>query len=139
MLVGRPMAQLYLTNGDRFNYQQGHFNAFYAHDAMDKFPETGRTQDFLGHINMSTDEAIALCADVIKKLGYLDKLPKPIISCAPKRGTLECTRYTYYWRHPGEDFPFASFEVDMETKTIKSIFLKDAAFKKDPPKIDMNP
>ena len=132
MLEGKPMAQLYLTNGDRFNYQQGHFDAFYAHDAMDKFPETGRTEDFLGHINLTTDEAIALCVDVIKKLGYPDKLPKPIVSYAPKRGALECTRYTYYWKHPDQDLPFASIELDMETKTIKSIFLRDAAFQKLP-------
>jgi hypothetical protein len=139
ILNGQPIAQLYLTNGDRFNYQQGYFDAFYAHDAMDKFPETGRGEDFLGHLNMTTDEAIALCADVIKRLGYSEKLPNPVVSYAPSRGSLVCIRYSFMWRQPGEDFPFASCEVDMETKTIKSIFLKVPAFKKDPPKIEVNP
>src|SRR5262249_49412943 len=80
ILEGQPMAQLYLTNGDRFNYQHGHFVAFYAHDAMDKFPETGKTEDFLGHINMSTNQAISLCGAVLRGLGYKKKLPSPIIS-----------------------------------------------------------
>lgn len=129
---GQPLVQLYLTNGDRFNYQQGHFDAFYAHDAMDIFPDTGRAENFLGHINMTTNEAIALGEGVIKNLGYNHQLPTPIISYAFSRSSLPCTRYTYYWKHPDQDFPFASIEVDMETKTIKSIFLKDAAFQKKP-------
>lgn len=129
---GQPLVQLYLTNGDRFNYQQGHFDAFYAHDAMDIFPDTGRAENFLGHINMTTNEAIARGEGVIKNLGYNHQLPTPIISYAFSRSSLPCTRYTYYWKHPDQDFPFASIEVDMETKTIKSIFLKDAAFEKKP-------
>lgn len=132
---GQPIAQLYLTNGDRFNYEEGYFDAFYAHDAMDKFPESGRGEDFLGHLNMTTDEAISLCARVIKKLGYSEKLPEPMVGHPFGRGSLVCTRYSFMWKHPDEDFPFASFEVDMESKTIKSIFLKDAALKKDPPRI----
>ena len=71
---GEPIAQFYLTNGDRFNYERGHFGSFYAHDAMDKFPETGRTADFLGRINMTTNEAISLCEGVIRKMGYTNKL-----------------------------------------------------------------
>jgi hypothetical protein len=136
---GQPLAQLYLTNGDRFNYQHGHVEAFYAHDAMDKFPETGRAEDFLGHINTTKNEAISICESVMKKLGYKDQLPTPIISYAPARGTLVCTRFTYYWKHPDQDFPFASFEVDMENKTIKSIFLRDPVFEKESPKTDMPP
>ncbi len=136
LLHGQPIAQLYLTNGDRFNYEQGHVKAFYAHDAMDKFPETGRTEDFLGQIKISTDAAIALCEGVMKKLGDKDKLPQPTISYAPRRGTLDCTRYIYYWTRPGEDFEFAHFEVDMENKTIKSVYLDAAPFRHEPPKID---
>ena len=136
LLDGQPMAQLYLTNGDRFFYRDGHFSDFYAHDAKEKYPESGRPEDFLGHLHMSTDQAISLCEGVMRNMGYKEKLPTPIISYAPARGTLVCTRYHYYWKHPDQDLPFASFEVDMETKTIKSIFLKDPVFQREPPKID---
>jgi len=134
---GQAIAQLYLTNGDRFNYGQGHVTAFYAHDAFIKFPETGKTEDFLGHINITTNEAISLCETVMRKLGYKDKLPDPTISYAPARGTLVFTRYIFYWNHPDQDNEFASFEVDMENKTIKSVFLKDPVFQREPPKIDV--
>lgn len=133
---GQPTAQLYLMNGDRFNYEHGYFDAFYAHDAMDKFPETGNPDNFLGHINMTTNEAIFLCTQVMRKMGYTNKLPLPIIGYVPGMGSSVCTRYGYYWKHPDNDLPFASFEIDMETRSIKSIFLRDRALEKQPPKVD---
>lgn len=139
MIDGQPIAQLYLTNGDRFNYVHGHVEAFYAHDAMDKFPETGSPTDFLGHIKISTNEAILLCVRVIKRMGYTNILSSPIVSHAPGMGSLVCTRYNFGWRHSDEDRAFAAFEVDMEGGRIKSVFLQDPAFEKIPPKIDVNP
>jgi len=132
----QPIAQLYLMNGDRFNYEHGHFEAFYAHDAMDKFPETGKAANFLGHINMTTNEAILLCSQIIRKMGYTNKLSVPIIGYVPGVGSTVCTRYSYYWRHPDNNFPYASFEIDMETRSVKSIFLRDSAFEKQPPQIN---
>jgi hypothetical protein len=137
IMDGQPVAQFYLTNGDRFFYRHGYVSTFYAHDAFAKFPDEGRTEDFLGHINMTTDEAIALCEGVMRKLGYTGKFTTPIISYAPARGEMAFKRYSYYWRHKGGETEFATFEVDMETKTIKSIYLKDAAFEKPPPKVDV--
>lgn len=137
ILDGQPIAQLYLTNGDRFNYEHGHVEAFYAHDAMNTFPETGRADDFLGHINITTNDAISLCEDVLRKCGYKDKFPTPTIAYAPARGTLVCTRYVYYWSHPDQDIEFAHVEVDMQNKAIKSIFIRDPAFEKDSPKVDI--
>jgi hypothetical protein len=140
ILNGQPIAQLYLTNGDRFNYRDGYVAAFYAHDAFSKFPEEGRTEDFLGHINMGTNEAIALCEGVMRKLGYVGKFTTPIITYAPARAPLVFKRYGYYWRHPGADLQFASFEVDMETKTVKSIYLNDALFEpKIKPAVNLPP
>jgi len=63
---------------------------------------------------------------------YKGKFTTPIISYAPARGSLAFKRYSYYWRHTGEDVEFANFEVDMETKTIKSIYLKDVLFEPPP-------
>jgi hypothetical protein len=88
---------------------------------------------------LAANEAISLCADVIKNLGYSEKLPKPIVSYAPGRGSLVCTRYSFMWQQPGENVPFASCEMDMETKTIKSIFLKVPALNKAPPKVEAKP
>jgi hypothetical protein len=133
MLNGQPIAQLYLTNGDRFNFADGYVSAYYAHDAFMRFPETGRVEDFLGHLNITTNEAISLCEGILKRLGYAGRLSAPNIVYAQRRGSLAFTRYNYEWRHPGDDSPFASFEVDMETKAIKVVHLKDPSFHKSSP------
>ncbi len=133
MLDSQPIAQLYLTNGDRFNYGDGYVTAYYAHDAFMRFPDMGRVEDFLGHLNVTTNEAISLCQGILRKLGYTGEFSTPNIVYAQGRGSLAFTRYNYEWRHPGDDSPFASFEVDMETKAIKVVHLRDASFHKASP------
>lgn len=135
-LDGQPMAQVYLTNGDRFNYQHGHVAAFYAHDAYRKFPDSGRLQDFLGKINMTTNQAIKLCEDTLRTLGYKPKLPKAWFGGRAFIGDKEFSRYVFYWRKPGTMSEFASVEVDVETRMIKSLFLDDPSLWREPPKID---
>jgi len=130
---GQPMAQLFLKNGDRFNYGHGHVTAFYGHDAYRKFPEEGRVEDFLGKINMSTNDAISMCERAIKSLGYTAKLPKAFFAGPTFIGTNEFSRCVFYWPKPGEEF--ASFEVDMETGRIKSAYLDHPSLWRDPPKI----
>ena len=139
MLAGLPIAQVVLKNGDRFNYEHGHITAFYAHDAYRKFPENGRLEDFSGKANMTTNEAIALCEHAIKDLGYTAKLPKAVLGTVTRLGGKEITRYVFYWWKKGENAEFASFEVDMESKAIKSVYLDDASLWRDAPKIDVPP
>jgi hypothetical protein len=135
LLEGKPMAQFYLTNGDRFFYRDGHFSDFYAHDAMRKFPDEGRAEDFPGPIKMTESEAVSMCENVMRKLGYAGAFPKPIPTYGLPKANKTLKRYIFYWRRSGEDTEFASFEVDMETKAIKSIFLADSSFKRPSPKI----
>lgn len=135
VLQGQPMAQLFLKNGDRFNYQHGHVTDFYAHDAYRKFPEYGKLEDFLGRINMKTNEAIRMCERVIKNLGYKETLPKPFFGGSTYVGRNELSRYIFYWGELNHEF--ASFEVDMETKAIKSVYLDHPSLRRDPPEIDV--
>jgi len=135
ILSGQPIAQLYLTNGDRFNYRDGYVSAYYARDAFMKFPDTGQVEDFLGHVNITTNEAISLCEGTMRKFGYTGELLTPNIVYALVRGPRAFTRYNYNWLRPGNDSPFASFEVDMETKAIKVVYLNDSSFQKQSHKI----
>jgi hypothetical protein len=137
ILEGQPMAQFYLTNGDRFFYRDGHFSDFYAHDALRKFPDEGQAENFPGPMKMTTDEAISMCENVMRQLGYTGAFPEPITTYGPPKGTVTFKRYIFYWRHPGEDSEFASFEVDMETKAIKSVYLNHPAFHRERPKINV--
>ena len=78
ILEGQPMAQFHLTNGDRFFYRDGHFSDYYAHDALRKFPDEGRAENFPGPIKITTDAAISMCENVMKDLGYKGTFPTPI-------------------------------------------------------------
>jgi hypothetical protein len=137
VLDGQPLAQIYLTNGDRFNYQHGHIAAYYAHDAYRKFPDEGRIEDFLGSINMTTNQAIALCERTIRSLGYKQKLPKAWFGGRSYIGTNEFSRYVFYWMRPGTMEQFASLEVDVEARRIKSLFIDEPSLWRDPPKLDV--
>ena len=72
---GQLTAQLYLTNGDRFNYEHGHVVVFDAHDAFFHNMKQGRMEDFLGQQNMNTNDAVTLAKRVFERLGYKGKAP----------------------------------------------------------------
>jgi len=136
---GSPIAQIYLKNGDRFNYQNGHVAGFYAHDAYRKFPEYDRLDQFLGKINMTTNQAIELGERALKALGYREALPKPWFGGRAFVGDKEFSRYVFYWRHPGDSLEFASIEIDVESKTIKSLFSDEKSLWREPPIIELAP
>ena len=134
---GRPGAQVYLKNGNRFNYEHGRIVAFYAHDAYLKFPNHGKIEDFLGRINITTNQAIALCERTIHALGYAPKLPKAWFGGRTYVGTNEFSRYLFRWQKSGGQAEVASAEVDMESKAIKSLCLADPSLWRDAPKLDV--
>ena len=135
LLDGQPMAQLYLMNGDRFYYNHGRVSDYYAHDAYHKFPEDGRLEDFLGKVNITTNEAISLCESTIRSIGYKAKLPKAVLGTVTHLGGQELTRCVFYWFRPGENSNFATFEVDMQNKAIKAVYLEDSSLWRDPPEV----
>ena len=139
LLDGQPIAQLVLTNGDRFNYDHGRVVAFYAHDAYHKFPDQGRLEDFIGKPNITTNRAIQICERVIRKLGYKAKLPRAVLGNTTQLGTEQVIRHVYYWFKPGEQSNFATLEVDMEDGTLKSVYLDDPTLWRDPPKLNVLP
>lgn len=139
LLDGQPMAQLYLKNGDRFNYNHGRVTDFYAHDAYHRFPEQGRLEDFLGKVNVTTNEAISLCEHTIRNLGYKAKLPRAVLGTVTHLGGHELTRCVFYWFRPGDDSNFATFEVDMQTEIIKAVFLEDPSLWRESPRVDVPP
>ena len=133
---GNPVIQLYLKNGDRFNYTHGHVTAFYAHDAFFKFPEVGRVDEFIGKINVSTNEAIAVSKDALKRLGYNSKLDMafgPPLYIPMDR----FIRYFIRYSRTDDNAPVSNFEIDLGDKSIKAIYLDDPVLWRDPPKIDV--
>ena len=136
LLNGSPMAQIYLTNGDRFNYEHGRLVAFYAHNAYHKFPHDGRLLDFTGKASISTNEAIAICERAIKNLGYNIILPKAMLGNVTRIGAQDIKRHVYYWWGP-DQMNFATIEIDMENQKITSFYLDDPSLWRDPPAISV--
>jgi len=135
---GIPTFQVYLKNGDRFNYSHGRVTAFYAHDAFFKFPNVGKPEDFFGTRVMSTNDAIILAKETVRRLGYQGPPEErdsgsPIYSKSDK-----FTRYFVNFRHSKNDnFDFAAFEIDLQSKQLKSIYLDDPSLWREPPQINL--
>jgi len=135
LLHGKPIAQIYLRNGDRFNYEHGRVVAFYAHDAYFKFPETGKMEDFLGNVSVKPEDAISMCERIMKNLGYKAKLPKVSFDGPRYVGGRQFSRYVFAWWKPGQDGQLAIFEADAETKLIKSVYFDDPSLWRESPKV----
>jgi hypothetical protein len=136
MVEGSPYAQVYLTNGDRFNFEHGHVVAFYAHDAFLKFPKEGNPEDFVGTLNMTTNEVVALAERALRGIGYRESLPTPSLDTRIPRRNGEFTRRIVRWWRPNSDLEIANCEVDLEHRSIKSLYCDDGSLQRDPPKID---
>jgi hypothetical protein len=142
ILEDRPTAQLFLKNGDRFNYLHGHVAAFYAHDAYSKFPEEGRLEDFRGEIKITPSQATALCERAIRNLGYAARLPKAVLGSPTyvAYGSKDrFSRYIFYWWQQGQQLAMASFEVDATDGHITSVYFDDPSLWREPPDVVVQP
>ncbi len=130
-------AQVFLKNGDRFNYHAGHVAAFYAHDAFERFPFVGNPADFAGKINMTTNQAFAMAGRAVRNIGYHDKLPEPFFETRRLDGTNQFSRLIVHWAWPGTGMSFGSCEIDMQAKLIKGFSFDEKSLWRDPPKINV--
>ena len=145
-----PCAFLDLKTGERFVYRHGQVIAFYAADVMQlpgreapPFPTYEQFQKrFYGPINMTTNEAVALVRQTIRKLGYSEKdlhMDEPPRIGGPNRwGTNFIARCILNWQEPDQGAFRAVAEVDMARKALKSLYINDHAnttIWRTPPKI----
>jgi hypothetical protein len=134
---GDPSVQIYLKNGDRFNYRHGRVMAFYAHDVFYQLHKIGQVDDFLGKKNMSTNDAIALAKKIVRSLGYKGKKMDVGIGAPVYIGNDRFTRYFVHFHRPEDNSYIAAFEIDLEGKAVKSIFLDDPSLRRKPPQVDV--
>jgi len=134
---GQPLAQVYLSNGDRFNYEHGYVHAFYAHDVFYQVQKVGRVEDFLGRKNMATNAAIALARSTLERLGYTGKSPRLGFGAPIFVGTDKFTRYFVHFHRPEDNSWIAAFEIDLGDKAIKSIYIDDPSLYRDPPEVSL--
>lgn len=124
--------QLYLQNGDRFNYSFGHIRAFYSHDAFYKFPYMGDPEKFLGKVNMTTNQAIKLAKEIVKNLGCREKMDLTFASPTyiPQR---DFTRFFIQFNAVKNGAELTTLEMDLVKKTAASIYICDPALNRKSP------
>jgi hypothetical protein len=124
--------QLYLRNGDRFNYSFGHVRAFYSHDAFYRFPELGDPEKFLGKAAMTTNQAIKLAKEIVKNLGCREKME---LSFAPPTyiPQRDFTRFFVQFSAVKNGAELASLEIDLVKKSAASIYISDPALNRKSP------
>jgi hypothetical protein len=135
-----PMASFNLKNGAHFDYRHGQVIGFYAPDVMElpgrewPYPiqERERFQKkFYGPINMTTNEVVVLVRKTIQKLGYSETtlhVDEPPSMWGPSWwGTNQIARCTVQWHEPNEGAIQVQAEVDLTTKTVKSLYINDHA------------
>ena len=147
-----PVAFLDLKTGERFVYRHGQVIAFYSSDVMQlpgredpPFPQYEKFQaKFFGPINMSTNEAVTLVRQTIKKLGYAEKAlhidQPPLYIGGPARyGTNTIARYFLNWKESRDGAFRVVAEVDASTRRLKSLYINDHAMTniwRNPPRIN---
>ena len=151
LVEGDPRAFVDFKDGSRFYYSHGQVTAFYAADVMSSpnkihaatYPEIDQERaKYFGPINMTTNEAVALVRQTIRKLGYAEK---PLHIDEPPRiggpgwwGTNRIARCSLVWQESVNPPTWVNAEVDMATKTLKSIYINDHAITniwREPPRI----
>jgi len=154
IVEGDPQAFIDMKSGDRFVYSHGQVIAFYSHDAMD-FPERehpytypGIDQDrakFYGSINMTTDDAVMLVRQTIRKLAYSEKAlhinASPRVDGPGWWGTNRIARCFIQWRESIDGPTWVNSEVDLASHRLTSLYINDHAITniwRDPPKISID-
>lgn len=145
LVEGHPFAQVYLKTGDCFTYRHGHVVGIYARDVFQR-PDAKENwpEDFLGKVNLDSNEATALVRRTIRQLGYSEKIlhmdEKPDIAMPMKLGTNYFARYFLNWRDSEQRVNWVWAEVDATSKTVKGLYINDYVFTnlwRDPPKVDV--
>jgi hypothetical protein len=138
------MATIDLKDGTQFTYRHGQVIAFYSDTAMERpdrdWPQSFTEQQkfrkkFYGVINLTTNDAVRLVRETIRGLGYPETMlplnDKPEINEPGWWGTNRIARCYIIWygRDDGElvRTTRVSAEVDMTTKTLKSLYINDHA------------
>lgn len=156
IVEGDPMAEIYLKTGEKFNYSHGQVIALYMPDTRYfsererpfTFPGIDRyNAQFFGPVNMTTNEAVALVRQTIRKLGYsekdvhVDRWPH-FIDGPGWWGTNRIARCSIVWQETVDPPTWVNAEVDVAKKTLKSLYINDHAITniwRTPPKINARP
>jgi nitrogen fixation protein len=135
-------ASITLKNGFEFYFGAGHVfgfsrgNTYYGLQDPDEIPR------FYGQIQMTTNEAVKLARETIKKIGipledvFADREPE-ITLPSHADTTNVVPRYELEWPDPCGDY--IKMEINAETKQVEFLYMLSRNLKQPSPKIDVSP
>lgn len=143
---------IWLSNHFWFAYSDGHVDSFRSPDNMfgrEDLLENWR--QFTGKENMTTNQAIEMARDTLRKLGY--NLQELHVDVPPTSVQLPFDYQGYHipqvqmrWDGPDEADPtghdlsvHVTFAVNLDKKTITQFTLISGKLRRPPPKVDVEP
>ena len=141
---GWPHAGIETTNGWRFIYRHTMVNGYYAPDNL--FASDDRKihiKDFDGKWNLTTNQAIAIIRQALKKLDYptnhihMDDAKTFIYTAAVAKEHIPRLNFQWYYE-PNDDLQSRlEAEVNMDTGKLESLYYDDLTFWGSRPPIDV--
>ena len=138
-----------LTNGFQFWFEHGIVDSFT--DSGCYYRRTTKSEDtpyfaYYGRLNMTKEEAIEMARDSIRKLGYditdLYADGIPVVNQPQGKGTNVIPRFEIRWPRPDNTNSWAVsavFEIDAQSKEIRSMELASRFIWRDDPQISEKP
>ncbi|HHY84156.1 MAG TPA: hypothetical protein GYA07_01280 [Verrucomicrobia bacterium] len=144
-LPGDVGGSLLLTNGWRFVYSRGHVDAFEAPKNYFTEQHPDRVQEYLGELNMSRREALALARETLKRMGYAERLPQTSKRPSKMEGpvkwrgqTIPWYRIEWEWR-TGDAEHAVWFNIDGQRRQVVRFFAASTNLWSKPPEINVKP
>jgi hypothetical protein len=141
---GWPHAEIELTNGWRFIYRHTMVNGYYAPDnlfASDK--RKIRISEFEGRWNLTTNQAVEIVRQAIKKLNYatnhihIEDAKTFIHGAAVDKAHIPRLNFEWYYQPDGSLQSRLEAEVNMENGKLESLYYDDKAYWNSRPPIDV--
>ncbi|NGO38869.1 hypothetical protein G4L39_05595 [Limisphaera ngatamarikiensis] len=136
---------LILTNGWRFWYSLGHVDSFEAPRNYFTEQDPDRVAEYVGSLNMTRREAVALAREMLKRMGYAEKLPqtskRPTKFDGPfkwRGQTLPYYRIEWEW-NTGTQFHYVEFNIDAQKKQVTKFACASTNLCAKPPEIGVKP
>jgi hypothetical protein len=134
-----------LIGGDwAFWFRGGYVTGFQGPRSYFALQDPDKIPAFYGTVRMSTDEAVQLARQTIKKLGIpLEAVfaeQEPRLTTPPRRGTNTVPHYHIEWLDPRTDVvPCVDMEVDADSKRVERMRINSESLRRPPPEIGVAP
>ncbi|MGH7977991.1 MAG: hypothetical protein ACREE6_01350 [Limisphaerales bacterium] len=130
---GWPHAEITLTNGCRFIYRHTMVNGYYAPDNLFGSDRKIHIKDFEGKWNLTTNQAIAVVKDALRKLDYptnhihLNFAPFIFTASVDKE---HIPRLEFQWYYSVQDDLQSRLEAEVNTENgkLESLYYDDKAY-----------